>query len=134
MENTQFDAIFVIMIIVIVVSVAFSVFKNVNGSIQNNKAPILEIPVRVMEKRVQRRKRNKNFSRNVFKVIFEDLDTLERHTFTVDELEFDQIVEGDIGYLKYQRKRYHAFQRDALAAEFEEDTTSNTDTQFKIED
>jgi hypothetical protein len=51
----------------------------------------------------------------------------------VDELEFDQIVKGDIGYLKYQRKRYHAFQRDALAAEFEEDTTSNTDRQFKIE-
>ncbi len=130
--NTEFDMFFVIIIITVTVFIVYSIFNKVNESVLTNRAPILEIPVKVVEKRTQIRQRNKNHARNVFKATFEDLDTTERHTFSMSEAEFDQIVEDDIGYLKYQRKRFHTFQRDKLAAEFEEDKPSKE--QFKIED
>lgn len=134
MSGSQFDAFFVIIVITIGVFVVYSIFNGINEKVKNNNAPVLEIPVKVVDKRVQTRQRNENYSKNIFKVTFEDLDTTERHTFTLNELEFDQIVEDDIGYLNYQRKRYHSFQRDKLAAEFEDDTSSKGDRQFKIED
>jgi len=134
MDSTQFDMIFVIFIIAAVVFVAYSIFNGINEKILNNRAAVLEIPVKVVHKSLQTRQRNKNYSKNIFKVTFEDLDTEERHTFSVNEAVFDQIIEDDIGYLKYQRKRYHSFQRDKLAAEFEEDTSSKSDMQYKIEE
>ncbi|WP_298518107.1 DUF2500 domain-containing protein [uncultured Kordia sp.] len=134
MDSTQSDMLFVIVIITVCVIIVAGLFKTINEKVLNNRAPVLEIPVKVVEKRVQRRNRNKNHSRNVFKVIFEDLDTAERHTFSVTESEFDQMVENDIGYLSYQRKRFHAFQRDELAAEFEDEVSSKDGSQFKIEE
>ncbi|MGH1386960.1 DUF2500 domain-containing protein [Kordia sp.] len=134
MSGSQFDALFVIVVITIGVFIVYSIFNGINEKVQNNNAPVLEIPVKVVDKRVQSRQRNKNYSKNVFKVTFEDLDTAERHTFKISEPEFDQIAENDIGYLNYQRKRFHSFQRDKLAAEFEDDTSSKNSTQFKIED
>ena len=134
MNSTQFDMLFVIVVIVIGVGIVYSIVNGINEKVQNNSAEVLEIPVKVVDKRVQTRQRNKNYSKNIFKVTFEDLDTNERHTFSMSEREFDQIVEDDIGYSFYQRKRYHSFQRDELAAEFEEDSSSKSATQFKIED
>ncbi|MFK7749390.1 MAG: DUF2500 domain-containing protein [Kordia sp.] len=133
MNDSQFDMLFTIMVIVIVVGTVSVIFKSINEKLLNSKAPVLEIPVKVVDKRVQARKGSEDHY-NVFKVTFEDLDTNERHTFKLSESKFDKIAQDDIGYLNYQRKRFHSFQRDKLAAEFEQEATKKSDMQFKIEE
>lgn len=121
--DSQFDMFFVIVIVSAAAFIVYSISKKINETILDSRVPVLEIPVKVIEKRVLSGNRNKHHSRTIFKVTFEDLDTSERHTFSISETEFDEIVEDDIGYLKFQRKRYHTFQRDELAAEFEDETS-----------
>jgi len=133
--NTQFDMFFIIVIITAAVFMVYSFSKKIKGK-GNKDAQTLEIPVKVIEKRVQIRHRNKHHSKNVFKIMFEDLDTQERHTFVISEATYDQIIENDIGYLRYQRKRFQAFQRDELAQYFEdsEHKSASTNKQLKIEE
>ena len=103
---------------------------------KNDDAPVLDIPVVVVEKRVQtitRSNSHDSFStRNDFKIIFEHLHNGNRHTFSMDESEFDQIIEDDIGYLTFQRKRYHGFVRDFTAGN--SPSYKNTNPQNTIED
>lgn len=139
MENTStalLDMLLIIVIITFFVFIVYSISKKVGKIKPNEKASVLEIPVKVVEKRVQIQQRNQNYSRNIFKIIFEDLDTLERHTFSIRESIYNQIIENDIGYLHHKGKRFHSFQRDELAQYFEEteDSSSQSNTQLKIED
>lgn len=135
--------IFFFLIFGFIVSIFYKIISN--GIIEkrkNDKAPILQIPVVVVEKRV---KTNTSTSMNddnyndsstwhTYKITFEHLHTGIRHTFTMNESKFDKIIEDDIGYLTYQRKRYHSFQRDEGAAEFDNDASFRGDLQFKIEE
>jgi hypothetical protein len=108
-----------IIVIVTIIGLVYNIFMSVNEKVLNTSAEVTEIPVKVVEKRTQIENGSERHY-NIFKITFEDLDTLERHTFKMSEKVFDQIVEDDIGYLTYQRKRFHSFQRDELAQYFED--------------
>ncbi|WP_420574080.1 DUF2500 domain-containing protein [Kordia sp.] len=142
------DAIFFLFFFLIAGFIVYNFIKIISRQIQekqkNDDAPILDIPVIVVEKRVEtktssRTNRNNHTthsSYNIYKITFEHLHNGNRHTFSMDEPEFNQIIEEDIGYLTYQRKRYHYFTRDFMAGnEVPSQTNTNTqgDVPLKIE-
>ncbi|MBF0198047.1 MAG: DUF2500 domain-containing protein [Planctomycetes bacterium] len=104
------------------------VFKATSGVAEwsnNNSLPVLEVPAIVVNKRVDtkiRRHRHNHgtnhightstSSSNTYYITFENKDNSERHVFSVNQREFDQIIENDSGYLTHQGTRYHKFNRD----------------------
>jgi hypothetical protein len=143
------EGLFFIFFFAIAGFILFNFFKTISNQIiekqKNDQAPILKIPVIVVEKRVQTKTSSRTSSNNrtthttynTFKITFEHIHNQKRHTFSIDESEFDLIVEDDIGYLTYQRKRYHGFVRDYNAKHYNGNQDTNTsinDVQLKIED
>jgi len=131
------DAIFFLFSFLILGFIIHTLYKGIIEKKKNDKAPILRIPIVVVEKRfitsTSTNSDNESSTWHTYKITFEHLQNGIRHTFTVNESKFDKIIEDDIGYLTYQRKRYHFFERDESAAEFEDSTSSTNNFQFRIE-
>jgi hypothetical protein len=143
------EGLFFIFFFAIAGFILYNFYKIISNQIQekrkNDQAPILKIPVVVVEKRVQTTTSSSTDSNNhtthstynTFKITFEHIHKRNRHTFSIREAEFDLIVEDDIGYLTYQRKRYHGFVRDYNAKHYNARQDTNTaidDVQLKLED
>ncbi|WMJ78524.1 MULTISPECIES: DUF2500 domain-containing protein [unclassified Sedimentibacter] len=100
--------------------IVYTIIKNIQTNMHNNKQPIIPVEAKIISKRYdvtsRHRHRTDNMnmnlhtSRTLYYVTFE-LTNGERMEFQVPSGEFGMLAEGDVGTLNFQGTRFISFTR-----------------------
>ncbi len=98
--------------------IVYTIIKNIQTNMHNNKQPIIPVEAKITSKRydVTRRPHHRtddmhyHTSRTLYYVTFE-LTNGERMEFQVPSGEFGMLAEGDVGTLNFQGTRFISFTR-----------------------
>ncbi|MGE8078943.1 DUF2500 domain-containing protein [Peribacillus loiseleuriae] len=101
---------FVVFFIIIFGIIIFAIIKGISTWSSNNDAPRLTVPAKVVAKRMSIQGGGETRAYNHYYITFE-VDSGDRMEFQVKDLEYGQLIEGDMGNLQFQGTRYLEFTR-----------------------
>lgn len=101
---------FIVAFVIIFGIIIFAVIKGISTWSSNNDAPKLTVRAKVVAKRTSIHGGGETRAYNHYYITFE-VDSGDRMEFHVKDLEYGQLIEGDIGDLQFQGTRYLEFTR-----------------------
>lgn len=116
-ESDPFDAMFIIVPILIIGVFIFIVVKGVSEWSSNNNSPKLTVPAKMVTKRIRTSNSHHSddhmhtTSTTSYYVTFQ-FESNDRTEFSLSGSEYGMLAEGDTGMLTFQGTRYLEFERN----------------------